>query len=191
MMSLLEKELVEEHLELVPRMVEALTHSCSRLSCDEKDELMQTGYLALCRAAMQFDWRRPFISYARASIRNAIYDYWRSAKEQKERFCSLDTLMTTEDGDTYEQAFPSLTSITPSTEQLAMGKLSYEYLQRLENTSAGVIKKGITSLRLQQHGYTSADLATIYHVPSNRVRAWQSKARKVLKEDQELYALLA
>lgn len=191
MMSLLEKELVEEHLDLVPRMVETLTHSCSRLSCDEKDELMQTGYLALCRASMRFDWRRPFKSYAQASIRNAIFDYWRGMKERRERLCSLDALMATEDGDTYEQAFPNLISITPSTEQAAMGNLFYEYLQQLENKNSGIIKKGISSLRLQQSGYSSVELATIYHVSSNCIRAWQSKARKVLKEDQELYALLA
>ena len=191
MMTLSEKGLVEEYLDLVPRMVGALTRSCSRLSCDEKDELIQTGYLALCRAAMRFDRRRPFKSYAQASIRNAIYDYWRSTKKHKERLCSLDALMTMDDGDTYEQAFPSLISGTPSTEQAAIGRLPYEYLQQLEDTSNGVVKKGITSLRLQQSGYTSTDLAMLYHVPSSHVRAWKSKARKVLKEDQELYALLA
>ena len=45
-------------------------------------------------------------------------------------------------------------------------------------------------LYLQQQGYTSFDLAKHYQVPANRVRAWQSKARKLLQQDDALYALL-
>lgn len=37
----------------------------------------------------------------------------------------------------------------------------------------------------------SALASKIYGVPSNHVRAWQSKVRKQLRQDRELYALLA
>ena len=55
---------------------------------------------------------------------------------------------------------------------------------------SSTIQKGIVALYLQQQGYTSFDLAKHYQVPANRVRAWQSKARKLLQQDDALYALL-
>ena len=190
-MSYEQKELVTAHLSLVPRMVRALTRSFSHLSQDEFDELTQTGYLALCNAAMKYSPTQPFPPYARAAIRNAIYDYWRDYGKRKNAFCSLDAILTSEDGSTYEPEFMFLKADTLSPEQAVLSKESSSYLNRLECAGSNYLKKGIISLRLQQNGYTSTEVAKIYGVPSNHVRAWQSKARKYLREDQELYALLA
>ena len=186
-----QKQLVTAHLSLVPRMVRALTRSFSHLTQDEFDELTQTGYLALCNAAMKCSPTQPFPPYARAAVRNAIYDYWRDCGKRKNAFCSLDAILTAEDGSTYEPEFMLLKADTLSPEQAVMSKESSSYLKRLECAGSNYLKKGLISLRLQQSRYTSAEAAKIYGVPSNHVRAWQSKARKHLREDQELYALLA
>ena len=190
-MSYEQKQLVTSHLSLVPRMVRALTRSFSHLSQDEFDELTQTGYLALCNAAMKCSPTQPFPPYARAAIRNAIYDYWRDCGKRKSAFCSLDAILTAEDGSTYEPEFMLCKTDALSPEQAVLSKESDSYLKRLECAGSNHLKKGIISLRLQQSGYTSAEVAKLYKVPSNHVRAWQSKARKQLREDQELYALLA
>ena len=186
-----QKQLVTAYLSLVPRMIRSLTRSFTHLSRDEFDELTQTGYLALCNAAMKCSPAQPFLPYARAAIRNAIYDYWRDCGKRKNAFCSLDAILTSEDGSTYEPEFMLLKADTLSPEQAVMSKESSSYLKRLECAGSNYLKKGIISLRLQQSRYTSAEAAKIYGVPSNHVRAWQSKARKHLREDQELYALLA
>ena len=186
-----QKQLVTAHLSLVPRMIRSLTRSFTHLSQDEFDELTQTGYLALCNAAMKCSPAQPFLPYARAAIRNAIYDYWRDCGKRKNAFCSLDAILTSEDGSTYEPEFMLLKADTLSPEQAVMSKESSSYLKRLECAGSNYLKKGLISLRLQQNGYTSTEVAKIYGVPSNHVRAWQSKARKHLREDQELYALLA
>jgi RNA polymerase sigma factor (sigma-70 family) len=186
-----QKQLVTAHLSLVPRMIRSLTRSFTHLSRDEFDELTQTGYLALCNAAMKCSPAQPFLPYARAAIRNAIYDYWRDCGKRKNAFCSLDAILTSEDGSTYEPEFMLLKADTLSPEQAVMSKESSSYLKRLECAGSNYLKKGLISLRLQQNGYTSTEVAKIYGVPSNHVRAWQSKARKHLREDQELYALLA
>lgn len=52
-MSNEQKQLVAAHLSLVPRMVRALTRSFTNLPKDEFDDLTQTGYLALCNAAVK------------------------------------------------------------------------------------------------------------------------------------------
>ncbi len=186
-----QKQLVTAHLSLVPRMIRSLTRSFTHLSRDEFDELTQTGYLALCNASMKCNPTQPFLPYARAAIRNAIYDYWRDCGKRKNAFCSLDAILTSEDGSTYEPEFMLLKADTLSPEQAVLSRESASYLKRLECAGSNYLKKGIISLRLQQNGYTSAEVAKIYGVPSNHVRAWQSKARKHLREDQELYALLA
>lgn len=186
-----QRQLVTSNLSLVPRMVRALTRSFSHLSQDEFEELTQTGYLALCNAAVKCSPVQPFQPYARAAIRNAIYDYWRDCGRRKETFCSLDALMTNEDGSSYEPEFLLRKADTLSPEQAVLSKESEIYLKRLEGTGSRHLKKGIVSLRLQQKGYTSAEVAKVYGVPSNHVRAWQSKARKRLRQDPELYALLA
>ncbi len=190
-MSYEQKQLLTTHLSLVPRMVRALTRSFTNLSQDEFDELTQTGYLALCNAAIKCSPTQPFQPYARAAIRNAIYDYWRDCGKRKSAFFSLDAILTAEDGCTYEPEFILCKTDALSPEQAVLSKESASYLKRLECTGSKHLKKGITSLRLQQSGYTSAEVAKLYNVPSNHVRAWQSKARKQLREDQELYALLA
>ena len=190
-MSYEQKQLVTTHLSLVPRMVRALTRSFTNLSQDEFDELTQTGYLALCNAAMKCSPTQPFPPYARAAIRNAIYDYWRDCGKRKSAFCSLDAILTAKDGGTYEPDFMLCKTDALSPEQAVLLKESDSYLKRLECAGSNHLKKGIISLRLQQSGYTSAEVAKLYKVPSNHVRAWQSKARKQLREDQELYALLA
>ncbi len=186
-----QKQLVTVHLDLVPRMVHALTRSFTHLPQDEFEELTQTGYLALCNAAMKWNPTQPFPPYARVAIRNAIYDYWREYGKRKSTFCSLEALLTAEDGSTCEPEFMLQRTDTLSPEQAVLSKESASYLQRLECAGSNHLKKGIVSLRLQQKGYTSAEVAKIYGVPSNHVRAWQSKARKQLKQDSELYALLA
>lgn len=186
-----QKQLVKKHLDLVPRMVRALTRNYSHLPRDEFEELTQTGYLALCHAAIKRDPMQPFLPYAKTAIRNAIYDYWRDSGKRKVTFCSLDALLTTEDQNPYDSGFVIQKADTFSPEQAMLSKASITYLKELEHTSRNSIKKGIASLRLQQNGYTSAEVARIYGVSSNHVRAWQSKARKQLRQDQELHALLA
>ena len=59
-MNYKQKQLVTAHLSLVPRMVRSLTRSFTYLSQDEFDELTQTGYLALCNAAMKCSPAQPF-----------------------------------------------------------------------------------------------------------------------------------
>lgn len=170
-----EKQLAEQYLHLVPQMVSALTRSYSNLSIDETEELTQAGYLALCRSAMNCRSDRPFAPYAKAAIRHAIYDYWRDYRRRSQHFCSLDAMLEKKsEAETYTQS----------------GECS-KFWHLPEEQNSGILKKGLIALRMQQQGYKSTDLAKVYGVPPNHIRAWQSKARKLLKENEELYALLA
>lgn len=189
LMTEFEKQLAEKHMDLVPRMVTALTRSYSNLSLSESEELMQVGYLALCRAAMNYNAERPFAPYAKAAIRYAIYDYWRDCKRRNEWFCSLDAMLEKET-DPYDKK-TAAAAFEPETETQTCSSEYMAFLQLLEQQHDGILQKGIIALRMQQQGYKSTDLAKVYGVPPNHIRAWQSKARKILKQNKELYALLA
>lgn len=190
-MTEFEKRLAEKHLDLVPQMVSALTRSYSNPSVNEIEELMQTGYLALCRAAMNYHADRPFEPYAKAAIRHAIYDYWRDCRRRRQHFCSLDAILEQKAEPAAHLDTSQSSDCTSETDTYAQSAECAALLQYLEQQNSGILKKGLIALRMQQQGYKSTDLAKIYGVPPNHIRAWQSKARKMLKQNEELYALLA
>lgn len=187
-LNLEQKQLVENTMEIVPKMIGAMTRTCAYVTDEEQQELCQIGYLALCKAAAQFQEGRPFLPYAKTCVRHAIFDYWRHSARDRDRFCSLDATLPENHECCYEQLLPDTKSIHP--ENAVSNSFVQEYLTELGNSQCNTIQKGITSLCLQQQGYNSFELAEHFQVPANHVRAWQSKARKLLQQDATLYALL-
>ena len=160
-MTDIERKLTEDHLSIVAKVIQTLTCGCRYVSYDERQDLLQIGNLALCKAAMNYDGNRPFETYAKVVIRNAIYDYWRSLQKERTYTCSMDAIADNETDTSYQQLL------------------------------ADTIKKGIQALLLQQNGYTSQEISKHYGVPASHVRAWKSKARKYLQQDATLYTLLS
>lgn len=187
-LNLEQKQLVENTMEMVPKMIGAMTRTCTYVTEEEQQELCQIGYLALCRAAAQFQEGRPFLPYAKTCVRHAIFDYWRHSARDRDRLCSLDAALPEDHECCYEQLLPDTKSIHP--EKAAAQSFVQEYLTELGSSQCRTIQKGITSLFLQQQGYTSFDLEKHFQVPASQIRAWQSKARKLLRQDHLLYAML-
>lgn len=185
-----QKQLVETSMDLVPQMIRSMTRTSAYVSEEEQQELCQIGYLALCRAAARFDKDRPFLPYARTLIRHAIFDYWRETARDRSMLCSLQETPVEGESLSYQELFSYEDAQASQPETDTVQTLLLEHISRLGTGQCSTIQKGIASLWLQQQGYTSFDLARHYQVPANRVRAWQSKARKLLQQDDALYALL-
>ena len=67
-----QRTLVEENMKLVPYILKTLEIPYWKMISDE-DDLIQTGYMALCMAAQSFDSARgKFSTYACSAIRNEI-----------------------------------------------------------------------------------------------------------------------
>lgn len=188
-MTDIERKLTEDHLSIVAKVIQTLTCGCRYVSYDERQDLLQIGNLALCKAAMNYDGNRPFETYAKVVIRNAIYDYWRSLQKDRTYTCSMDAIADNETDTSYQQLLADTSSLQ-NLEQEHNLRSIYEYLQTLQNVNCTTIKKGIQALLLQQNGYTSQEISKHYGVPASHVRAWKSKARKYLQQDATLYALL-
>lgn len=189
-MTDIERKLTEDHLSIVAKVIQTLTCGCRYVSYDERQDLLQIGNLALCKAAMNYDGNRPFETYAKVVIRNAIYDYWRSLQKERTYTCSMDAIADNETDTSYQQLLANTSSLQ-NLEQEHNLRSIYEYLQTLQNVNCTTIKKGIQALLLQQKGYTSQEISKHYGVPASHVRAWKSKARKYLQQDATLYALLS
>lgn len=189
-MTDIERKLTEDHLSIVAKVIQTLTCGCRYVSYDERQDLLQIGNLALCKAAMNYDGNRPFETYAKVVIRNAIYDYWRSLQKERTYTCSMDAIADNETDTSYQQILANTSSLQ-NLEQEHNLRSIYEYLQTLQNVNCTTIKKGIQALLLQQNGYTSQEISKHYGVPASHVRAWKSKARKYLQQDATLYALLS
>lgn len=189
-MTDIERKLTEDHLSIVAKVIQTLTCGCRYVSYDEHQDLLQIGNLALCKAAMNYDGNRPFETYAKVVIRNAIYDYWRSLQKERTYTCSMDAIADNETDTSYQQLLANTSSLQ-NLEQEHNLRSIYEYLQTLQNVNCTTIKKGIQALLLQQNGYTSQEISKHYGVPASHVRAWKSKARKYLQQDATLYALLS
>ena len=189
-MTDIERKLTEDHLSIVAKVIETLTCGCRYVSYDERQDLLQIGNLALCKAAMNYDGNRPFETYAKVVIRNAIYDYWRSLQKERTYTCSMDAIADNETDTSYQQLLADTSSLQ-NWEQEHNLRSIYEYLQTLQNVNCTTIKKGIQALLLQQNGYTSQEISKHYGVPASHVRAWKSKARKYLQQDATLYTLLS
>lgn len=189
-MTDIERKLTEDHLSIVAKVIQTLTCGCRYVSYDERQDLLQIGNLALCKAAMNYDGNRPFETYAKVVIRNAIYDYWRSLQKERTYTCSMDAIADNETDTSYQQLLADTSSLQ-NWEQEHNLRSIYEYLQTLQNVNCTTIKKGIQALLLQQNGYTSQEISKHYEVPASHVRAWKSKARKYLQQDATLYTLLS
>lgn len=183
-----QRQLAEEHMALVPRMVSALTKGFS-LSSDQRRELCQTGYLALCRAAVSCREGYDFPPYANAAIRNAIYDSWRRDIREKDRLCPLP-----EDQPDPFFGRPGPSAPEEGQDVFVLSLKDTEagaYLETLKAAQCSTIQKGIEALCFQMEGYSSKELSAHYRAPANHIRAWQSKARRFLAQDATLCALLS
>lgn len=183
-----QRQLAEEHMALVPRMVSALTKGFS-LSSDQRRELCQTGYLALCRAAVSCRDGYDFPPYANTAIRNAIYDSWRHEIREKERLFPLP-----EDQPDPFCKEPGLSAPEEGPDAFSLSLKDTEagaYLETLKASQCSTIQKGIEALCFQMEGYSSKELSAHYRAPANHIRAWQSKARRFLAQDATLCALLS
>lgn len=183
-----QRQLAEEHMDLVPRMMAALTKGFS-LSSDQRRELCQTGYLALCRAAVSCRDGYDFPPYANAAIRNAIYDSWRRDIREKDRLCPLP-----EDQPDPFCKGPGRSAPEEGPDVFVLSLKDTEagaYLETLKAAQCSTIRKGIEALCFQMEGYSSKELSAHYRAPANHIRAWQSKARRFLAKDATLCALLS
>ena len=172
-----QRELIVDHLDLVAQVLNK--HICRDLSNPDLDwdDLYQTGCLALCKAALFHNTEKPFGPYAARAIRNALFDYCGISMRYRKPLCTMEQLP--------EVPFYDEASLTFYEEDLTA------FLKTQGSYTTGVVQKGILSLLKKAEGYTSTELSKEFGTSPNSVRAWMSLAAKKLRQEPELYKLLA
>ena len=184
------RKLVEDHLYLVSAILRTAIRSNESIPDLSYDDLYQTGCLALCHAAIQYDESRgaSFATFATKVMKNALISCCRQAAHRREKLEYLDAPLQDGENLTYTDLLAdekAAFSTNTDTEIL-------DLLACAEKRCSGVTEKGIISLKLRCMGYTNPEIAAIYSTRSNHVAAWISKATHFLREDKEfLYHLSA
>lgn len=167
--------LVENNLKLVSYIIKThiiINESIIGLGFDD---LFQNGCLALCKASMLYDYKRnvKFSTFAYPIIKNSLINYCKSIISKNKKNISFDfTLEYNNKIFSYNYDYDNF--------------YIKQVLNILKENYKGITLKGIEALELKLIGFNSIEIAEIYGVHSNSVRAWISRALKKLKSDKNL-----
>ena len=184
-----QKRLVQDHLHVIDWVLYKSIVVNETVQGLGREDLYQTGCLALCEAALSFDGRAQFQTYAQTFVRNALIDICRKAKTQKKHCCrSLEDPVPGTDlryGETKALAADTQEPDCGDTERIAV------QFSRIKKQYSGVALKGVEALELRYKGYTGKEIAALYHTSPKSVFAWISRAKQKLRQSGELEDLLA
>ena len=160
-----QKKKVEENMGLVGKVIKDKIHGAGQMGIYSYEDLMQIGYIGLCKAAYT-DKGGCFSTYAYRIIYNTLMDAITQINRQNSYETAADYLEGWNNEETYSN-------------QHAYTELKY-VLKELEKKAPKGIRKGIQALMLSAEGYSSAEIGKILQASQNKVRVWINRARKYL-----------
>ncbi len=182
-MTEFENKLVMDNLDLVDKVI------CTRITWRSSsvlmtfEDLQAVGREALCRAAAHYRPQSgPFAPFACKCIYNAVIDHCRNENTVMRMTggsgsggISLDLIDKAEAGNSGSFA-----------DDLGTGHL----LSRYKKKYAGVSRLGVEAIELKLLGYSSKEIANRFGTNVNNVNAWISRARKKLKQEEEIREMM-
>lgn len=175
------QQTVLDHLHLVSQVVRTRIQKNESVYGLGNEELLQEGYLLLCRAAVSYDPDSgPFEPYARKVIYNGLISHCRKVYQYESRFSAL---MTDEQDNPYplpENHYQADT-FAQRVELIELLDLLSFYAQQYN----GTIKRGIEALSWKVQGMSISEIANAMQVPPSHIGAWISKAKSALRRNPE------
>ncbi len=167
-----EQLLVEEHLELVKKIVKGTMSINENVQGLGYEDLYQTGCEALCKAALNYNEARgaSFATFADVVIRNSLLSHCRKVARAQAPLCYLDAPAAESGSVTFGDM------LWDETEHGISDKETFCMLAQMEKQFTGIAKKGVEALRLKYMGHTGTEIAGYYGVKPNHVAAWISRA---------------
>ena len=161
-----QKKKVEENMGLVGKVIKDKIHGAGQMGIYSYEDLMQIGYIGLCKAAYT-DKGGCFSTYAYRIIYNTLMDAIVQINRQNSHETATDYLEGWNNEETYSN-------------QHAYTELKYS-LREMEKKAPKGIRKGIRALLLSAEGYSNMEIGKKFHSTANTVRVWISRAKKYLK----------
>ncbi|MBQ2871768.1 sigma-70 family RNA polymerase sigma factor [bacterium] len=163
-----QKKLVEEHLNLVPYIIEKYISRNNNWDMQYED-LIQEGNLALCKAASKYNNTVKFNTFAEIVIKNELLKY---CNKSNRRIKTVD-LPT---GIVVEELFVDPEEISDT----FFNSENIRSIRKIKSEYSGVVLKGIEAIELKMQGLAGVDIAKIYDVKPNHISAWIAKAKHEL-----------
>lgn len=178
-----QRRLVEEHLDIIDKVLRKTVPFNSGLCGMEYDDFYQIGAIGLCKAAVTYQshFDTAFETYAFRVVKNAVLDHLRSILRKRAAYA---TFMSEA-----ERYMEQINSPSPDTEMYE--KLTLTALSERKVRYADTARKGIDAMVLKMLGYSGRDIAEKYSVKPNYITACISRAKKCLRNDKEFLKMIA
>ena len=161
---------------LVGKVIKDKVHGLGQAGMLSYDDLFQIGCIGLCKAAAT-DKGGNFSTYAYRLIWNEICD----ALIKLTRTNSREQVQ-----EPTELIRAGIEPVRDPMEDIGWG----EMLRMAECRANGAIRQGIRALKLTMDGYSSKEVGKILQAQPGTVRMWMTKARRFLKEQLEIQAVM-
>lgn len=169
-----EKQIVEDHLYLIPKMIFSTVRLNEAVQGLGFDDLYQEGCVALCRAAQTYTGRAAFSTYAGTVIRNHLISCCRSAAI-RDRHESLP-----EDWEKWQASLQDLPDRAESSVTEAI-----QFLLQANEGCTKPERQGIEALCRKIAGYSCSEIGQALGISRDLVNKQMSCARRKLKSDPD------
>ena len=174
-----QQQTVLDHFYLVPHVIRTRIRNNESVYGLGYEELMQEGYLLLCRAAVSCDPQSGhFVPYAKKAIYNGLISHCRKVYQYESRFSPL---MADEQGNPlplYDNNFKADT-FAQRVEMIELLDLLSFYAHQFRGTT----KRGIEALAWKMRGMSISEIAETLQIPPSHVGALISKAKSALRRN--------
>ena len=188
-----EKMLIEENMKAIEIRTKLLVKKYG-IPQDEYEEYLQIACLVICNKIHKYDETKSFSTFVDAILENAFIDMHRADKSRKIDLISFDECCI-DDGCGSEASLADFLATDNNTENEVLAGITNDIIKRCikkakEKCTSQTTVKGFDALELKFEGYSGAEIARMFNVPSNSLRSWISRAKKTLLAERELADLL-
>ena len=176
-----QQRMVEENLGVVKLAIHKSIIVNDNIYGFEYDDLLQEGYVWLCKAALSFDETKDikFATYAEKVVTNGLRTYCRIMCGKQKRQIYLPSRS---DPDEDESSFELLVA-DDMLDKLFEEQDVFTLLQKCKQQYTGTARLGIEAIEWKVKGLSGAEIAKMYNVKPNLVGAWISRAAQRLKQN--------
>lgn len=188
-----EKMLIEDNIKSIEIRTRQLVRKYG-VPLYEYEEYFQAACLVICNKIHKYDETKSFSTFVNAVLENAFIDMHRADKSSKCDFISLDECCVDDDSGS-KASLAAFLATEDNTENEVLARITNDIIKKCikkakEKCTSQTTVRGFDALELKFEGYSGAEIARMFNVPSNSLRSWISRAKKLLIAEREFEELL-
>ena len=186
-----EKRLFRENIKAVEIRAKYLYRKYA-MPNEDFEEFFQNACVFIGERIHKYDGRKGFSTFVDSVLENAFIDRLRVTTKRNLDCLSLDECSGDENEGTPMMEFLHADC---NTENEVLSAITEDMVKSIiedvrKKCTSKTTVKGFDALELKIQGYTAAEIAKIFNVPSNSLRMWISRAKKLLIKEKTFTELL-